>query len=162
MAQAYPLQALLDVRHFREEAARNEARAAERSHREALELVRQQQAELERYRQWRPEEESRRYAAIMGKSMSMEAMSAFRTGLTALAEGEAERERALAEADKQAELKEQALLAARQTVGAARKEAAKIEAHQEIWWAEEKNAAQRQEDLELEEFKAPAAQSDES
>ena len=162
MAHAYPLQALLNVRYFRENAARNEVRTAERCHREALEVVRQQQEELERYRLWRPEEESRRYAAIMGKPMSMEAMSAFRSGLTALAEGEAERERALAEASKQAEQKEQVLLAARQAVGAARKEAAKIEAHQELWRAEEKNAAQRQEDLELEEFKAPAAQSDES
>lgn len=161
MARTYPLQPLLDVRHFREEAARNEVRAAERRHAEARETVRQCREELERYRLWRPEEEARRYAAVMGACMTLEAVSAFRIGLTGLAEAEAERERALAEAEKQAVEKEQAVQAARQAATLARKEAARIETHREIWRAEAGIEAQRLEDLEMEEVKRPAGHGDE-
>ncbi len=162
MAQTYPLQALLDVRHFREEATRNEVRVAERRYAEARETVRQCREELERYRLWRPEEEARRYAVVMGTCMSLDALSVFRIGLTGLAEAEAERERALAEAEKKAAAKEQAVQAARQAVALARKEAAKIETHREIWQMEAGIEAQRLEDLEMEEFKTPVGYSDES
>ena len=58
MAQRlYPLQALLSVRHYREEAARNALRLEERRLVQAREEVGRRQAELERYRVWRQEEE---------------------------------------------------------------------------------------------------------
>ena len=69
---SYPLQSLLSVRRFREDAAKNEVRAAERRLAEAREEVRKKEEELERYRAWRPEEENRRYDAIMGQSMNLE------------------------------------------------------------------------------------------
>ena len=143
---SYPLQSLLTVRHFREEGAKNEVRAAERRLAEAREEVRKKEEELERYRIWRPEEENRRYDAIMG----------------ALAEGEQERILAVTEAEKAVGQKEREVAAAREAVAEARREAAKIEAHRDIWLAEAKREAERQEDLELEEFKTPAGQSDES
>ena len=66
MAQRlYPLQALLSVRHYREDAARNALRLEERRLVQAREEVGRRQAELERYRVWRQEEEERRYAAIL-------------------------------------------------------------------------------------------------
>ena len=74
MAQRlYPLQALLSVRHYREDAARNALRLEERRLVQAREEVGRRQAELERYRIWRQEEEERRYAAILGASLSLEA-----------------------------------------------------------------------------------------
>ena len=96
--QPYPLQSLLTVRHFREEAAKNEVRAAERRLAEAREEVRKREEELERYRAWRPEEENRRYDAILGEAMSLDDVAEFRASLGALAEGEQEREQAVAEA----------------------------------------------------------------
>lgn len=159
---SYPLQSLLTVRHFREEGAKNEARAAERRLAEAREEVRKKEEELERYRIWRPEEENRRYDAIMGQSMNLEDVAEFRASLGALAEGEQQRVQAVAEAEKAAAQKERELAVARDAVASARREAAKIEAHRDIWLAEAKKEAERQEDLEMEEFKAPAGQSDES
>ena len=159
---SYPLQSLLTVRHFREEGAKNEVRAAERRLAEAREEVRKKEEELERYRIWRPEEENRRYDAIMGETMSLEEVAGFRASLGALAEGEQERILAVTEAEKAVGPKEREVAAAREAVAEARREAAKIEAHRDIWLAEAKREAERQEDLELEEFKTPAGQSDES
>ena len=159
---SYPLQSLLTVRHFREEGAKNEVRAAERRLAEAREEVRKKEEELERYRIWRPEEENRRYDAIMGETMSLEEVAGFRASLGALAEGEQERILAVTEAEKAVGQKEREVAAAREAVAEARMEAAKIEAHRDIWLAEAKREAERQEDLELEEFKTPAGQSDES
>ena len=158
----YPLQSLLIVRHFREEGAKNEVRAAERRLAEAQEEVRKKEEELERYRAWRPEEENRRYEAIMGEAMSMDDIAEFRASLSALAEGEQARVQAVAEAEKAVAGKEAELASARAAVAEARREAAKIEAHRDIWMAEAKKEAERQEDLELEEFKSPAGHSDES
>lgn len=159
---SYPLQSLLTVRHFREEGAKNEVRAAERRLAEAREEVRKKEEELERYRIWRPEEENRRYDAIMGETMSLEEVAGFRASLGALAEGEQERILSVTEAEKAVGQKEREVAAAREAVAEARREAAKIEAHRDIWLAEAKREAERQEDLELEEFKTPAGQSDES
>lgn len=159
---SYPLQSLLTVRRFREDAAKNEVRAAERRLAEAREEVRKKEEELERYRIWRPEEENRRYDAIMGESMSLEELAGFRAALGALAEGEQERILAVTEAEKAVGQKEREVAAAREAVAEARREAAKIEAHRDIWLAEAKKEAERREDLELEEFKTPAGQSDES
>ena len=159
---SYPLQSLLTVRHFREEGAKNEVRAAERRLAEAREEVRKKEEELERYRIWRPEEENRRYDAIMGETMSLEEVAGFRASLGALAEGEQERILAVTEAEKAVGQKEREVAAAREAVAEACREAAKIEAHRDIWLAEAKREAERQEDLELEEFKTPAGQSDES
>ena len=91
---------MLTVRHFREEAAKNEVRAAERRLAEAREEVRKREEELERYRAWRPEEETGGYDAILGEAMSLDDVAEFRASLGALAEGEQEREQAVAEAEK--------------------------------------------------------------
>ena len=158
---SYPLQSLLTVRHFREEGAKNEVRAAERRLAEAREEVRKKEEELERYRIWRPEEENRRYAAIMGETMSLVEVAGFRASLGALAEGEQERILAVTEAEKAVGQKEREVAAAREAVAEARREAAKIEAHRDIWLAEAKREAERQEYLEMEEFKTPTGQREE-
>ena len=98
----------------------------------------------------------------MGETMSLEEVAGFRASLGALAEGEQERILAVTEAEKAVGQKEREVAAAREAVAEARREAAKIEAHRDIWLAEAKREAERQEDLELEEFKTPAGQSDES
>lgn len=158
---SYPLQSLLTVRHFREDAARNELRAAERRLAEAREEVRKKERELARYRIWRPEEEKRRYDAIMGETMNLDELAEFRASLGALAEGEQERVLAVAEAEKTVAQKEREATAAQEAVAEAHREAAKIEAHRDIWLAGAKKEAERREDLELEEFKSPFGQSDE-
>lgn len=157
----YPLQALLSVRWFREDAAKNAVRAAERKALAAREAVETCRAELAEYRIWRVEETERRYDAIMGVDMSLDDIDAFKAGLAALADGELTRETAAAAAEKEAAACSLAVSKAREAVAEARREAAKIEAHRDIWREEAKKEAERLEDLEMEEFHTPAGEADE-
>ena len=121
MAQRlYPLQALLSVRHYREDAARNALRLEERRLVQAREEVGRRQAELERYRIWRQEEEERRYAAILGASLSLEEVADFRASLGMLATGEQERFQAVRQAEEQVRQQEQAVSGAQRAVALAR------------------------------------------
>lgn len=156
----YPLQALLSVRWFREDAAKNAVRAAERKVLEAREAVEACRAELAEYRVWRAEETERRYDTIMGVDMSLDDIDAFKAGLATLADGELSRETAVAAAEKEAAACELAVNKAREAVADARREAAKIEAHRDIWREEAKKEAERLEDLEMEEFHTPAGEAD--
>lgn len=156
MAQRrYPLQALLSVRHYREDAARNALRLEERRLVQAREEAERRRIELERYRTWRQEEEERRYAAIMGATLSLEEVADFRAALGALATGEQERLQAVGQAEEQVRQQEQA-------VALARREAAKIEKHRDIWQENAKREQEHLEDLELEEFATPSRASDDA
>lgn len=160
MLPTYPLQALLSVRLFREDAAKNEVRAAERRALEARQETDRRLQVLEEYRAWWPAEVDRRYDAVIhdgqsGQGMNPEALDAFRAGLAALADGELVREAAVAEAREAEKAAAAAVAAAREAVARARREAAKIEAHRDIWNEQARKEAERQEDRELEEFHAP-------
>ncbi|MCR5220616.1 MAG: type III secretion protein [bacterium] len=153
MPASYPLEPLLTVRHFRENAAQNALRRAERAVREAENLIVQRQRELEEYRIWRLEEEERRYTEIMGQEITMPELDKFRAGLAALANEEQGKILAVEQARVELEKCQAAVEQARQAVKTAQRETAKIVAHKDIWKAEAKKEAERQEDLETEEFK---------
>ena len=163
MAQRrYPLQALLSVRHYREDAARNALRLEERRLVQAREEAERRRIELERYRTWRQEEEERRYAAIMGATLSLEEVADFRAALGALATGEQERLQAVGQAEELVGQQEQAVTGAQRAVALARREAAKIEKHRDIWQENAKREQEHLEDLELEEFATPSRASDDA
>ncbi len=153
MAATYPLEPLLTVRHFRENAAQNLLRRREQEVRDAEALITQRQRELEEYRIWRLEEEERRYGEILGQEITMVELDKFRTGLGALANEEQARILAVDQARMELEKCRTAVEQAREAVRTAQKETAKIVAHKDIWKAEAKKEAERQEDLETEEFK---------
>lgn len=119
-------------------------------------------AELERYRIWRQEEEERRYAAILGASLSLEEVADFRASLGMLATGEQERFQAVRQAEEQVRQQEQAVTGAQRAVALARREAAKIEKHRDIWQENAKREQEHLEDLELEEFATPSRASDDA
>lgn len=161
MATPYPLQPLLNVRHFRENGARNALMTAEGVLRDAVQAAEDRRAELERYRAWRPGEEERRYDAIMGTSMAMQDLDRFKAGLAALAQAELQREQAVADADRRVEECRKAVADARAAVAKARREVAKIAAHKDIWSEDMRREAERLADIEMEEFKAvPVTTSD--
>lgn len=151
---SYPLQPLLNVRHFRESGARSALMAAEGTLREAQQAEDECRAELGRYRQWRPTEEERRYDAIMGTAMGMDDLDRFKGGLAVLAHGELQREQSVHDAGRRVEECRKAVAAAREAVARARREVAKIAAHKDIWNEEMRREAERLADIELEEFKA--------
>ena len=160
MALTYPLQALLSVRWYREDAAKSAARTADRLVTEARELEQKRRAELEEYRSWWPQEVDRRYDAIMGENLNLADLDRFKEGLAALADGELNCQMAVVNAQREVEAREAEAAKAREAVALARREAAKIEAHRDIWQAEARKEAERQEDLELEEFHPPHRESD--
>ena len=153
MAASYPLEPLLTVRHFREDAAQNALRRAEQAVRDAENLITQRQRELEEYRRWRVDEEERRYSKIIGQEMTVAEIDKFRAGLAALANEEQSRILAVDQACTELEKCRAAAGKAHEAVRTAQKETAKIVAHKDIWKVEAKKEAERQEDLETEEFK---------
>ena len=148
----YPLESLLSVRHFREEEAKRAVQAAQTALREARERVELRRREYEAYRQWRSEEEDRRWEELFRKAVKMSGLDRFKAGLAALAAGEQAKLEAVGEAERDAKLSERRLEDAKTAAGNARKSAAKIEVHRDLWTEEEKKEAERAEELELEEF----------
>ncbi len=148
----YPLQPLLAVRSFREDSAKAAVSAAEAAVREAEEEVLRRQAELERYREWLPQEKERRYAEIMGREMSLTDLDQFKAGLALLDEGILSRQDAVLEAEKIVDERRQDLRTAQAALNSARKEKMKIETHKDIWTQAEAKEAERAADLELEDF----------
>ena len=89
----------------------------------------------------------------MNVPVSIERLDSFKAGLARLAAGETDRENAVLEAEKHVEACRRELDSARDAASAARKNTSKIQAHKDIWKEEAKKEAERQEDLELEEFR---------
>ena len=151
--EKYPLEALLSVRHYREEEASRVVRDAEMRCREAQKRIEDLQNELNAFRIWRKEEEDRRYDAIMDTAMTREELENFKAGLAALAEREVKKQEEVTLAEKELKKSESLLEQARNQARLAQKETAKIQAHKDIWSQDARKEAERQEDLELEEFR---------
>jgi len=150
---AYPLESLLSVRHFREEEAKRSVRYAELAVREAEQEVLKRQKQLEEYQKWRVEEEERRYDGIMNTVMSMRELDAFKAGLAQLAAMETQKEEDIRKAEKNVLEAQNAVNKAREAAKQALKNTTKIQTHKNIWTEEWKKEAEHREDLELEEFR---------
>ncbi len=149
----YPLGPLLSVRQYREDAAQNLLRQAERLAREAEAALQEREKELERYRLWRVEEEDRRYGAIMGQLLSLDDLEEFKAGLGRLRDAELRREEDVAKADQALNKARQAVTDAKSGLSKARRDTARILAHRNIWNEMARLEAERKEDLESEEFR---------
>lgn len=149
----YPLGPLLSVRQYREDAAQNLLRQAERLAREAETALQEREKELERYRLWRVEEEDRRYGAIMGQLLSLDDLEEFKAGLGRLRDAELRREEDVAKADQALAKARQAVTDAKSGLSKARRDTARILAHKNIWNEMARLEAERKEDLESEEFR---------
>lgn len=149
----YPLDPLLSVRQYREEAAQNLLRQAERMAREAEATLREREKELERYRIWRVEEDDRRYEAIMGQLLSLDDLEEFKAGLGRLRDAELRREEDVTKAEQALTKARQAVDDAKSGLNKARRDTARILAHKNIWNETARLEAERKEDLESEEFR---------
>lgn len=153
---------MLKVRLLHEEQAKRLACEAEERVKSAEKNLADCQAELSRYHLWRPQEEDRRFAAIVAKPLHVEKLGVFREQLAQLAQGEKERELKVLEAEKLLQERQAQAQEASQAVIAARKACMKLEEHREIWLAAKRKEEERQSDLEMEEARGPARFSDES
>lgn len=153
MGEPYPLEELLSVRRFREQAAARSVAHAQRKLVEARSNVERREQELQDWRRWREEETDRRYASLLGRPTKIEAIDAFHHGLAVLAAQELGKLSAVDEARKNVADCEKAVENARLAASAAARNTAKIQAHKSIWSEAAKKEAERLEDLEFEEFK---------
>ncbi len=148
----YPLTALLTLRIYREEHAKAQLIKEEKKLRQEQERLIPLQEEAERYKVSIPQLIEDEYNKIMGKPCTLHDIDMVKSQVAVIEEGltlrEAKVEQQKIEISQCQENVEKTKLA----VAFARKEAAKIEKHKEIWTEIQKKELQRLEDLEMEEF----------
>lgn len=153
MPDAYPLESLLSVRRFREEAAKRGVVVAQSQHKAAAEALERARAELEAWRAWKAAEVERRYDALIGSRVSIKALTAFNAGLAELADGELAKRMAVDDAGRALEAARKRIEEARRAVHTSRQNTAKIEAHKSLWSEDYKREVERAQEREFEDFK---------
>lgn len=153
MSEAYPLESLLCVRLFREETARRNVFAAQSQLKAAAEALERARDELEAWRAWKAAEVERRYDALIGRSVTIKALTAFNADLAALADGELVKRMAVDDAGRALEAARKRVEDAKRAVHTARQNTAKIEAHKSLWSEDSKREAERAQEREFEDFK---------
>ncbi len=148
----YPLRSLLSLRHHREENAKNEVRKEEKKYEHEQEHLIQLQKSKEEYERKLPELVESEYEKIIGKNCTLKDIENVKEKVAKLEQVLVMHSIKIEEQKQVIEKCKENLLKAREAVLFARKEAIKIEKHQEIWLSIQQKEAQRMEDLELEEF----------
>lgn len=154
MAERYPLEALLNVRRYREEAAERGVLVARNALQAAQAKLQEEEAALEAWKRWRTAEVERRYRAIIGRRLSIDGMLDFNQGLAALEAEAFERALRVSAAKDECEAKRELVDKAKAAAKDARQNALKIEKHKSIWAEAAKIESERAEEREFEEFKA--------
>lgn len=151
--EKYPLQALLNVRLYREKNAQNAVRQAENLYKESAAKCEKQKEAIQQYHEWRLSEEERKYTEILGHTLTVDDLENFKQYFSAMKAKELALEEELMQLEKAREEAKANIDIKKEEFKTAKKNTAKIEAHQNIWKQEAKKEQERQEDLEAEEFK---------
>ena len=151
--EKYPLQALLDVRKYREQNAQNAVRQAENHYKECVHTCLSQQKKIEEYEEWKAQEEERKYTEILGSRLHIDDLEDFKQYFALLKDKGLKLEEELYALEKQKETAKQEVEQKKEEFKLAKKNTAKIDAHHDIWKQAEKKEQERKEDLEAEEFK---------
>lgn len=149
---SYPLAVLLRVRTLRQDKALAALAAAEARLAEARRELREARRRHEEFLVWLAEEEERRYAAIMGRDMTLDDVDEFKRGLCAIRGREAAFLEGILRARKHVEDCEQAMARARARLLEAQRATLKIEEHRSRWQVLAHKEAERKEEVELEDF----------
>ncbi len=148
----YPLAALLRLRLYREENAKNEVARIEKIYRHEQDRLKAYKEEAEAYKLSIPERVEAEYATIIGKTCKLKDIDTVKARVADIEQVLVDMEFRVEEQRQVLVKCEEQLKKAREAVVFARKEAAKIEKHKEIWTEIQKKEAERLEDLEMEEF----------
>ncbi len=148
----YPLAALLTLRIYREENAKANLAREEKKLRQEQERLKPLEEEAERYRLSIPSLVDAEYAKIIGKECTLSDIDAVKSQVAVIDDGLVIRDAKVEQQKVEIERCLESVRKAKEAVVFARKEAAKIEKHKEIWSEIQKKEAERMEDLEMEEF----------
>ena len=156
MSEKYPLQDLLRVRKFREDAAAQELTKAREKVKQAKVLVAQRETELTDYVKWRIAEEKRRYDEILKQSVQVKDLDSLKQEVQLLREKEFVYQDRIREAKDELKQAEKALEEATARYRQADKDVQKIEEHHEMWAQDMAKKDEMREEKELEDFRVRA------
>lgn len=151
--EKYPLQALLNVRQYREKNAQHAVLSAEKAYADYVKQCTEQTQEIQNYHTWRLTEEEKKYTEIMGNCLTVQDLDDFKQYFGLLKAKELAMEEELAKLEQMKQEAKEQLVLRKEEFKTAQKNTAKIEAHKNIWKQEDKKEQERKEDLEAEEFK---------
>ena len=156
----YPLEDLLRVRRFREEAAATEAMLRRRAVVEAEEDLQSRKRELEEYTHWRIRREAELYDQILGQQIQMKELDDLKLNVQILrAREDAYREQILT-AKKTLADAETALTQATALHQTTVKDRQKIDEHRRMWQGEMEREAEARQEIELEDFRVRLIEED--
>lgn len=148
----YPLEALMSIRERRYDKHTKDRMLKQKLLEQARNTVLQKEKELKEYRQWRIEEEARRYNSIMNNNYSIEKIQIFNVEIKQLGVKELE----LSEEVKKLEIKvdeaKGELELAEKIERESHKKLQKLDTHKTLWKAEQRLLELREEDQEMEDF----------
>lgn len=148
----YPLQAMLKIRAMREDRAGTELTSARRA-RDAAEEVRDEKSDArKKFEQTKDERRDRVYAAVIGKTVSMDMLDQARDAVTRIDEEGLLLQEAELKAIREFEQREQEADSAKIRFITASRNKMKIDQHKLIWAEEERKRQEYAADAEMDEF----------
>ncbi len=153
----YPLQALLQVRTFRENEAQQKLVRAKKAKQDADKMLLDAKQALQDYITWRLAEEKKRYDAIMGIVCSKQDLDNLRNELEQLKIKDISLQQDIDAAQNEVLRCAEALQLANETFFQRRKEKEKLLAHKDSWTEDAIKEELHVEEYELEDFQAQGA-----
>lgn len=152
MSTRYPLQGLLELREKRTEDARLTVKEKTQLLQAALSAESKAKAQLLQYIQWKAQEISRRYSAIMEQVLTQNELSIFNAGIASLDLKELQLEQEAQAAAQAVERARKALDGAKEQLSKLNKARQKLEFHRGIWQVQQQALMEYQAEQELEDF----------
>ncbi len=154
----YPLQDLLRVRLFREDAAQAEVTSARRKVQAAQELIEQRQQELADYIKQREQQEKQLWDDIIDQDVQMRDLDDLKLKIQIIRDKQTSYEEAVEQAKRDLLAAEEALEQAQADYSLAAKERRKIDEHKDIWAQEEAQRCEAEAEKEMEDFRVRKAE----
>ena len=148
----YALQPLLRIRTMREDRASGELVAAKRDLAAAEEALAARRRDLEDWEATKEERRDRRYAAVIGRTVSREQLDMASEGVSRIDEEGALKADNVKRAEQERKQREEAADAARRNLNLATKNRMKIDEHRAVWVREDALAQEARAEGELEDF----------
>ncbi|MBO8416315.1 MAG: YscO family type III secretion system apparatus protein [Proteobacteria bacterium] len=152
MSARYPLQGLLELREKRTEDARLTVKEKTQLLQAAVSAENKARAQLSQYIQWKAQEISRRYSAIMEQVLTQNELSIFNAGIASLDLKQLQLEQAAEAAALAVQSARQALDSAKDQLSKLNKARQKLEFHRGIWQVQQHSLMEYQAEQELEDF----------
>lgn len=149
---ACALQSMLRIREMREERSGKELVAARHQRELAAGEVTKRTRELERYRETKEERRDEVFAAVMGRTVSLDELAQARAAVSRIDEEGSLLADGVTRAKADLAVKEEAAEAARGSYVIASRNHQKVVMHKAIWQEEERRAEEYAADAEMEEF----------